>query len=173
MPPWQYHTIVTQPVLILQTDSGVHADPLVLRISDAENGLRPLVEGDCAAREPILPGELVDKRGLRQQLCARWAIGESNGKHSWVVIRSAANKLSCVFALLCAVHRAGLVHAMWHAPLHCVRAPGAAAAPQAARWPRPLGPAHFCLPPGALSHHLDYEHGRHAALLFRVSAALM
>jgi hypothetical protein len=71
-----------------------------------------------------------------------------------------------VFALVCAVHRAGLVHAVRHAPLHCVRAPGAAAAPQATRRPRPLAPAHLSLPHRALPHHLDHEHRRHAALLF-------
>jgi hypothetical protein len=74
-----------------------------------------------------------------------------------------------ILMCMCAVHRAGLVHAVRHAPLHCVRAPGAAAAPQATRRPRPPGPAHLCLHPRALSHHLDHEHGRHAALLFGVS----
>jgi hypothetical protein len=72
------HEIVTdrELELNLQTDAGVHVDRPVLRVPDAENGLGPPVEGDCAARERVLPGELVDQRGLRQQLRARGAIGE-------------------------------------------------------------------------------------------------
>lgn len=60
-----------------QFDAGVHADGAVLRVGDAENGLWAVVEGDRGAGERVLPRELVDQRGLRQQLRARRALGES------------------------------------------------------------------------------------------------